>query len=150
MMKEKTLPTMVIGLALILSFGIVFSFLETADAQECRIVRIYAETEGEAHRVRIEPQTLSIRKGACVIWNNWAWTKETDEKVILIKFREGKQCEVNTDAPTSYKLDAQSCYVSSYVKYGGTSSLRFTEEGTFDYVVESLGMDGAGGSIVVQ
>ena len=149
-MKRESCLVMDIGLVLIFAISIILVSQQLIHAQECRIVRIYAEAEAETQRVRIEPETLSIRKGTCVIWNNWAWIEGKGEKIVLIKFREGKQCEMNTDAPTSYKLDAESCYVSSYVKYGGTSSLRFNKQGTFDYVVESLGMDGARGKIVVQ
>lgn len=139
-----------IGLILIFVIGIALVNQKESSAQECRIIRVYGGLEAAGNKIRIEPQTVSINKGSCVIWSNWAWSKELGEKVVVVRFSDGKTCEANTDAPTLYKMDDQNCYVSSYIAYGGTSSLRFTEQGTFDYVVESKDMESAEGKIVVE
>ena len=149
-MKKERYVLMGIGLLLILATSIIFVNQHEINAQECRIIRVYGGIEAAGNKIRIEPQTVSISKGSCVIWNNWAWSKELGEKVVVVRFSDGKRCEANTDAPTLYKMDDQNCYVSSYIAYGGTSSLRFTEQGTFDYVVESKDMESAEGKIVVK
>jgi plastocyanin len=115
------------------------------NAQSCRIIRLYGETEPTAPEVRIEPSTLLVTKGACVIWSNWIKAQE-----IKIIFEDGKTCEDVTDAATGFKLDAETCYVASFVSQGGTSSLRFTEEGTFKYKVTADAKVTAEGQIVVK
>ena len=149
-MKKESYVIMGIGLVFIFAISIILGNQQEINAQECRIIRVYGGIEAADNKVRIEPETVSINKGSCVIWNNWAWSKELGEKVVLVKFSDGKKCEANTDAPTLYKMDDQNCYVSSYIAYGGTSSLRFTEQGTFEYVVESKDMERAKGKIMVK
>ena len=142
---------MAIGLTFILIMTLFLVDLAPINAQEqCELVRIFGGKEPNVNEIRIEPQTLSVSKGACVIWINWAWTKGQGERVVSIKFHEGEKCEVNTESPTLYKLDDQKCYVSSFIAYGGTSSLRFKEPGTFEYMVESKGITATKGKIIVK
>ena len=63
---------------------------ETADAQKCRIVRIHQEKGGAGTVIRVEPETLHISKGTCVIWINWVKAQE-----VSVVFREdGKNCRM--------------------------------------------------------
>ena len=49
-----------------------------------------------------------------------------------------------------FEQDGKSCYVSSYMEYGGTTSLTFQELGTYEYFVDSKGMKSTKGKIVVR
>jgi len=48
----------------------------------------------------------------------------------------------------SFKLDAKNCYVTSFISYGGTSSLKLDEAGTFEVEVMTKGDIKAKGKIV--
>jgi len=103
---------------------------ETTEAQECRLVRIYAALDKPSSPARLEPDILSIDQGGCVVWINWGQDR------VLVNFREGKKCQAVTEAPTGFRLDANTdCYVTDFVPFGGTSSLKFSEPGTYDYEV---------------
>lgn len=115
------------------------------DAQDCRIVRIYGGIPQYVEGIRIEPETIWASKGTCVIWNN---TMRTDE--VKIVFEEGKKCDDMTDASVGFKLDAENCYVTTWIPFGGTSSLMFREEGTFEYVVEAKGGVKSKGKIMIH
>ena len=124
---------------LLISAGLTFVFAMTifmtnqgaVNAQECRIIRLHGTAAPDV-TIDIEPKTLRISKGGCVIWSNWARASE-----VQIVFEEGKKCEDMTDSATGFKLDAHNCYVTSFVSIGSTSSLKFNEEGTFDYEVRA-------------
>ncbi len=108
----------------------------TASAEDSRMIRIFGKaTRGTAETsrfIRMEPEVLTIEKGGTVIWLNWARTAEC----LKIVFEDGKKCADVTDAPTGFSMDA-SCYVTSWITMGGTSSLRFTEAGTYEYLVKA-------------
>lgn len=42
-------------------------------------------------------------------------------------------------AATGFKMDFSGCYLTDFLPLGGTSSLRFTEEGSYDYEIEAKG-----------
>ena len=106
---------------------------------------IYGGDSFSVKSIRIEPATLQIDKGSVVIWNNWA--KASEVKVI---FEEGKVCQDVTEAPTGFSMDAKQCYVTTWIPLGGTSSLKFTQTGTYKYKVETTGGISGAGSIIVQ
>lgn len=78
----------------------------------------------------IEPETLNVAKGDCVVWINW--TRGEDIKVI---FREGKKCADMTKSPKGFKPDFSGCYLTDHLGFGETSSLLFVEAGRFNYEV---------------
>ena len=113
--------------------------------EECKIVRLSGQAFPQL-TVRVDPELLVVKKGTCVVWINWARTTE-----VKVKFNEGKRCKDNTKAPVGFKLDELGCYVTDYIPEGGTSSLLFDQQGTFDYVVEAPGLTTpAKGSILVE
>jgi hypothetical protein len=129
--------------------GLFFSDPSFTSAQESemRLIRLCGGTsrsdvygtssdpEGAAKDiVRIVPETLSIDKGTVVIWINAA--RATD--CLKIVFEDGKKCEDVTDAASGFLTEGP-CYVTSWVTFGGTSSLKFNEEGTYDYFVDAKG-----------
>jgi len=58
------------------------------------------------------------------------------------------------DAPRGFSLldDPVSCYVTNWLGFTGTASLRFMEKGTYKYVVEVSGKPGvkAEGSVEIK
>ena len=149
-MERKRYLVMATGFGLVLASAILVLTYGTMNAQECRIINLYGGDAVQVKTVRIEPQTIVISKGACVVWVNWVRAQD-----ITIKFSDGKTCKDVTESPTKFQLDEQGCYVTSWIPLGGTSSLRFNKEGTYEYVAYTrLGYEAGGiqakGSIVVQ
>jgi len=134
----------VLGIGFMVCMTFVLVNWGAISAQECRIVRLY----GTAHpttTINIEPRIVQIAKGGCVVWSNWIREAE-----VQIVFEDGKKCDDMTDAATGFKLDAYNCYVTSFVTLGGTSSLRFNEEGKFYYEVKAGGGIREIGKIIVK
>jgi len=128
-------------LGLTLAFAMTLSYA-TTNCHECRIIRIHKELGTSGKLVRLEPETLYIAKGTCVIWINWVQAKE-----VRVNFREdGKKCQDATESPMGFKF-AENCFVTNYLPLGGTSSLRFNDEGTFAYEVEIPGETRTAGSL---
>ena len=137
----------VIAITLVFTFGFVF-FLAPGNnvfAEDTRIVKIHGGATYSTQSLRLEPDILTVKKGSVIIWNNWA--KASNVKVI---FEEGKICQDVTEAPMGFLLDARQCYVTTWIPLGGTSSLRFTENGTYNYMVETTGGIKTKGKIQVQ
>ncbi len=112
-------------------------------AEECYFVKVFGE--GSPASVRIEPDLLSISKGHCVVWINWARTTE-----VTVKFQDGKRCADATKAPVGFRMDAMNCYLTDRIPLGGTASLMFSADGTFDYEVEAPSATPARGRIQVR
>ena len=101
----------------------------TATAGESRMIQILGR-----EAPIIEPPILQIEKGTTVVWFN-------DAKAELkVTFEDGKKCDDVTEAASAFSLDAKNCYVTTWLPFGATSSLRFTEAGTFEYIVDFAGM----------
>jgi hypothetical protein len=132
MSKKRLLFT--VGLTLIFSMATLLVSQGTIDAQKCRIIRIHQEKGSAGTTVRVEPQSLHISKDTCVIWINWV----PKEEVRVIFREDGKSCQDATDSPMGFSM-AENCYVTNFIPLGGTSSLKFNEEGTFRYEVEVPG-----------
>jgi hypothetical protein len=56
-------------------------------------------------------------------------------------FEEGKACVNASGAPVGFSMDPSSCYVTSWVPFGGTSSLTFKEKGNYTYIIETASGD---------
>ena len=124
----------VIGLSLLL-FSVIVLTNHRVEGQECRIVRISGSAAANSNEIILDPPTLAIPNGGCVVWINWVRASE-----IKVIFEEGKQCADMTQAPVGFKLDtAKNCYVTDWIPLGGTSSLRFKDKGTYKYRVEATG-----------
>lgn len=109
-----------------------FVMIQAVEAQECRVIRVQGmEVHGS---IRVEPEVLTIGKGDCVVWFNRASAQE-----VKVVFAEGKRCASVSAAPMGFSLDHQQCYVTSWIGFGGTSSLRFLEAGRYDYEVQYTG-----------
>ena len=155
MTRERNLSIAVIFMCAV--FSIVF-FTQTHEAfaqgaqqseearqvHEVQIIKI--RDVGYRGALRIEPSEVTIPVGMVVVWVNMS--RKSEPQVV---FAEGMKCELSTEASVGFKQDAQKCYISDYVQVGGTSSLKFIGEGSFDYQVRNRkGQTGKGKIIVVK
>jgi hypothetical protein len=115
---------------------------------ECQVVRIYGGTGVQAG-LRIDSDNLTIQKGTCIVWINWAKLPE-----INLDFENGKKCMEVTQAGDDFKLDTDAnCLTTNFIGLGQTASLRFIEAGTYNYTVSGGTGDKRGkinGKIIVQ
>jgi plastocyanin len=148
-MKKKGNVSLVVGLWFVFVMTMFHIGLDTTSAQECRILRIHggvlADTLGKVSKIELEPQTVWISKGTCLVWINWVRGYE-----VKVVFEDAKKCEDTTDAAVGFEEDVDNCYVTTWMRQGETSSLRFTAEGAYEYVVEAKGGVKAKGKIVVR
>jgi hypothetical protein len=125
------------ALLLALSTALVLIDGAPADAQEQQMVRILGGISTGASElqkpINIEPPTLTISEGGVVTWLNWSRNTEC----VMVIFEDGKSCDDSSDAPSGFSMKTDGCYVTSWITFGGTSSLHFTEPGTFTYTVEA-------------
>ena len=144
MKKKRVLIALVVSFVVAMMIGLLS--LEIVSAQECRVVKISGRG-AEQHSIMLDPESIFVSKGDCVVWFN-----RFAENEIMVKFEEGKKCLDVTQAPMGFTLDAESCYVTNDIPFAGTSSLRFMQPGTYKYMVKAKsGSDSwAAGSIVVK
>jgi plastocyanin len=108
-------------------------------AEKCDIVTIRG-------RDNVEPNMLTVKKGDCVVWMNWARDQD-----ILLSFKEGEKCVRATKAPSGFKMDVPSgCYLGGWLSYGQTASLMFAEPGTYKYEVQFKVGGKSTGTIIVK
>jgi plastocyanin len=149
MNKKKYLIT--IGVSFVIGIMIYLLNLQTIFAEQppeiaCGFVQINGKMTEQHKTIMFDPKTIKINKGDCVVWFNRVYEKE-----VLVAFEEGKKCKILTQAPVGYKLNKENnCYVSM-IPFAGTSSLRFMEKGTYNYVatIEDLKDVKASGQIIV-
>jgi|WetSurSiteA1Bulk_404760.scaffolds.fasta_scaffold98878_1 hypothetical protein len=126
--KKKILLT--IGLVLLIAMAAVLASLQNSSAGECKIIRIDKGKSAAGSLLSVDPGTLEISKGTCIVWINWVPAQQ-----IKVMFEEdGKKCADATQSPVGFKL-TQNCFVTDIIPLGGTSSLLFKEAGTFKYKV---------------
>jgi len=145
MNKKKIL---IVGLSFIGAVIVLLTTQETINALECRLVRITAGIGERLDDIALEPHTMRIGKGACVVWVNISRSPD-----VKIKFEQGEKCVEATDAPSGFKSELLlGCYVTGMIRKGGSSSLRFVEPGTFEYVIEATPQKAvrAKGKIIVE
>lgn len=134
-MQKRTL--IVTALFFALSTTLVLLDHGSIDAQEQQLVRILGGIStgaGEMTKpINVEPPTMTVSKGAVVTWLNWSRNSEC----VQVSFEDGKTCDDASDAPSGFDMKTDGCYVTSWITFGGTSSLHFTEPGTFMYTVEA-------------
>jgi len=144
-MKKKRV---VIAVSIIFVF-VVAIFLANQEpiyAQDIRNVRILGGSSHNFHRISIEPRTIRISKETVVVWSNWARANEVELVV-----QDNKKCQEVREVPAGFEFEPEKkCTVSQRIPCGKTSGLRFTERGTFGYVVEAQGAEKAKGRIVVE
>lgn len=140
----KRIGYLVIAIACILIVGIMLP--QQSNSQECRIITILGGATAQTQELILSAPSLVVQKGDCVVWFNRARANE-----VKVSFENGKTCQNLTDAPFGFKIDdAKDCYVTSWIPFGGTSSLRFVKKGALNYTVETAGGIKTTGKILVQ
>lgn len=129
-------------------FAILF-FLNAGGlfAEKASIIQI-GKAPGEAKDLTLSPPDLFVQKGTVVIWMNGIQGEE-----IQVVFKDGKACKDVSFSPEykGFSLDSKSCFVTSFIPYAATSSLQFTEKGTFEYTVSNAtGRITGKGKVTVQ
>ena len=142
---DKKAGTILVVAFFVFFVGIILVNQGAVNASEARIVRIVGGETPSIQSIRLEPAHLTISPGSVVIWNNWARTYE-----VKIIFKEGKVCEDVTDSETGFKMDAKNCFVTTWIKEGRTTSLRFNKHGEYEYIVETPGGIKSSGEIIVR
>ncbi|MFH0812894.1 MAG: hypothetical protein V2A69_08660 [Pseudomonadota bacterium] len=132
------------GLTFLLALTTLLLWHQSTGAFDVRIIRLHKDTINGGKTIYIEPNTSWIPKDTVVIWVNQARPDE-----VKIMFEDGKQCADVTSSATAFNLEA-SCFVTSWIPSGGTSSLKFNEAGIFEYIVEASDGVKAKGKIVVS
>ena len=128
----KRLMIGVVGISFAIAMMAFLCNPGTISAQECRVIRIIGMATHNS--IRVEPETLTVSKGDCVVWFN----RESGPNLQIV-FEEGKACAAATADPTgAFKMGYGTCFVSSFIPFAGTSSLRFQQKGSYKYTVESV------------
>jgi hypothetical protein len=116
-------------------------------AENASIIQI-GKGSGEGKELMLSPPDLSVQKGTVVIWMNGIQGEE-----MQVVFKEGKACKDVSFSPEykGFSLDSKSCFVTSFIPYAATSSLQFTEKGSFEYTVSNAtGRITGKGKVTVQ
>jgi plastocyanin len=119
------------------------SHLLAADAS---VIKVYDSSKEEGKMV-LDPPDLYITNGTVVIWMNGFEGSELE-----VSFDEGKACQDVTVSPAQWGFKmSKTCFVMSYIPYAATSSLKFTQAGTFKYTVSTMnGKSKTNGKIIVR
>ena len=136
-----------LGLGILVLAAVMSSYATVSEAQECRIIRLHGSAGGSPSQIYIEPRTIRVSEGACVVWVNWIIGP-----IIELTFDDGKTCKAATTAATpGWALDLEkNCFVTSLIPQGGTASLSFQEKGVYDFVIKTKQGGKSSGKIVVQ
>lgn len=127
-----------LALVLVIFFAVISVMMVNqgvALATESKIVTIepVENEEGKLIGFFINPKNLEVEENTIVIWLSGIPGQE-----IQVIFEDGKTCKDVTADPYYFQFDQEtSCYVTNFIPYGATSSLRFPQSGVFRYVVKS-------------
>ncbi len=126
-----------------IGLGTLFITQATVSAQECHLIRIHDREKA----IALHPETSQVSKGSCVIWVNWSTTSD-----VSILFNQGKKvCKDVVEASMDFTLNKESCLISKLIiTKGGTASLVYENEETFEFVAKSSSGKDVKGKIVVK
>ena len=130
----------------LLAFGLVMGAQNTVLAVDAQLIQVSSSGEGKMAKLTIDPADAHVKKDAIVIWLSAVQPEE-----IKIEFADGKKCKSVTAHAVGFDLDQERwCYVTSYVPFAGSSSLQFTEVGTYEYSIYTKEGATAKGKIIVE
>jgi plastocyanin len=117
----------------------------TAFAQQgtTRIIRIW-RLSSDKKVIIVEPAATRVLEGAVVVW----WNKGGEQ--ARVRFLNGEKCELRSSSPTGFVLEGENCYQTTYMKPGAISSLKFDEEGTYEFEVEIKEVGIKKGAVIVS
>lgn len=148
---KKTSLLLAAGIVLSIMVGLLPGTMETSDARDLRNVRglvgVYKASVDKPTIVLDQP-IIYVPKGSIVIWLNGV-----EDQEVQVSFKDGKTCQDVVYSPKfkGFSLNAKSCFVTTFMPYAATSSLKFTVPGTFEYdVLTGDGTMTTKGKVVVR
>lgn len=135
------------GIALSITLGLLPAVVGTSYATNASLIRVYTGADDKA-TLELDPPTLYVQSGSVVIWVNGVMNQE-----IQVNFKDGKACQDVAISPKfkGFQLDSKSCFVTTFMPYASTSSLQFTDVGTFEYeIITEDGKMTTKGQVVVR
>ena len=115
-------------------------------AMEAALIKIQPVGKDKIVGFSLDPVDLKVGKNTVVIWLNSVQGKD-----IQVIFMDGKTCKDVSANQKEFSLNSENCYVTTFMRYGKTSSLQFVEPGTYKYYVATeTGDIKAKGSIIVK
>ena len=131
----KKISTLVVFLLAVTAFLAVKGIV---DADSARLVRLTSRgaaggASGPQIPYNVEPEILLVEKDTVVVWTLFGAFQ------AQVLFLDGKKCQNATEAPVGFEMDsgeATACYRGVLIPNGGTASLKFKEQGTYEYSVK--------------
>lgn len=127
-----------IGIVFIFVLGIMLAGQSVPGSSAAEVKLVNISSTGDSTNptgLAVDPAELTVKKGAVIVWTNAATVAR-----VKVVFEEGKACnDVLINPRRDFELDQQSCFVTTYMPFGATSSLIFPEVGEFEYTVETPG-----------
>lgn len=136
-----------VGIVLSITIGLLPATIGTSFATSASLIRVYTAS-GDKPALELDPPTLYVPKGSVVIWVNGVMNQE-----LKVVFKDGKACQDVAISPEfkGFQLDSKSCFVTTFMPYASTSSLQFTDVGTFEYdIVTEDGKLTTKGKVVIR
>jgi hypothetical protein len=138
------------GMYVVWTILAVLFFAGQVLAADAQLIRIQPEGKDKITGFYADPPTVYIKKDNIVVWMSGVPGIE-----IQIVFNDGKTCKDVTANPNlkepGFYMDSKNCYVTTFLPYGDTTILQFSEEGKYEYqVVTADGKMQAKGTIIVK
>lgn len=144
---KRTRLLWAVGIVLSITIGLLPATLGTSFATSASLIRIYTGDSDQA-TLELDPPALYVQSGSVVIWVNGVTSQE-----VQVVFKDGKACQDVAITPKfkGFQLDSKSCFVTTFMPHASTSSLQFTDVGTFEYdVVTEDGKRSTKGQVIVR
>lgn len=143
---KKKLSIVMIGTSFFIAAILLIVARGPTFAAEAKLIKIQPVGDDKLIGFYVDPPVLKIEPNMIVVW-----LSGIPKEDIQVIFMEGKTCKDVTTNGKSFTMSPKSCYVTSFMAFGETSSLQFVETGTYRYyVATSMGDIKAKGTIVVQ
>lgn len=138
------------SLALLLIAPIVlFTGVRMASATEAQLVKIEPVVKnGKLESIKLSPDTIAVPKGTIVVW-----LSGVERKMVKLVFNDPAACQDVTADPKLRKFYTQwyDCYTTTYLPFAQTTSLEFSQVGTYPYTVQTEdGKTVAKGNLIVM
>lgn len=127
-------------------FGVVMSTQNTIMATDAKLIQVSPIGKEKTVGLDVDPAEVKVKMNTIVIW-----LSAVQDSEIKIEFADGKKCKSVTAHADGFNLDQDRwCYVTSYVPFAGSSTLQFTDKGTYRYTIYTKDGVSAIGKIMVE
>ena len=118
-----------IGLSFAIVMVLSFYHLDSISAVECQIIRIFPGETPQS--VKINPETLTISEGDCVVWFN------ASGGLIQVTFKGSVKKIAN---PGGF-FESKEHMSTSWYNHGVVSSMQVMEKGLYEYTIKTKHTD---------